>query len=130
MRYQATFTLDQFEQAEPYYQEGGLACGQAEIKKTFKGEIEGHSQVRMLSTRNEQGAGYVALEVIEAQIGERKGSFALLHAGTMSGAEKWASWPVVPGSGQDGFQGMSGQGTIEIDADGTHHFYLEVEFSS
>ncbi|MCH9681868.1 MAG: DUF3224 domain-containing protein [Deltaproteobacteria bacterium] len=128
MKLSSTFVLDAFEQADPYDEVDGVPLARAEIRKTFSGDIVGTGAVQMLSARSaDGGAGYVALERITGTIGGRKGSFALLHIGTMSDGATWGRWPVVPGSGTGELAGLRGEGTIEIHGDGTHAFHLDIE---
>lgn len=123
----STFTLDVFEHDEPYEVIDGVSYGRSRIEKTFTGELEATSTVSMLSVRGEGGAGYVALETVHGTIDGRTGSFALLHAGTMDGDEMWARWPVAPGSGTGGLEGIRGEARIEIAEDGTHTLIFDYE---
>ncbi len=97
------------------------------IEKTFRGDFEGRSSVEMLAARNEEGAGYVAFEHITGTLHGQSGGFSLLHIGTIDGAEQWARWPVVPGSGSGGLRGIRGEGRIDVDAAGNHTFTLDYE---
>jgi len=124
------FTLDTFEQHDPYAEDADVAFARAAITKTFTGDIVATSTVEMLSvTVGGHGAGYVAVERVTGAVGGRSGSFAVLHVGTMSGGDYWARWPVVPGSGTGELAGMSGEGRIEIAADGAHTFFLDYELA-
>jgi hypothetical protein len=123
----STFTLDVFENDEPYEVVGPVAYARTRGEKTFTGDLEATSTLAMLSVRGDGGAGYVALETVRGTIDGRTGSFALLHAGTMAGDEVWARWPVAPGSGTDGFEGISGEARIEIADDGTHTLVFDYE---
>jgi uncharacterized protein DUF3224 len=124
----APFTLDTFDQEEPYHEDAGVAFARARIAKTFTGDIEATSAVEMLSVRGaDGGAGYVALERVSGSVQGRSGSFALLHIGTMTGEGHWAKWPVVPGSGSGALAGITGEGRIEIAPDGAHTFFLDYE---
>jgi hypothetical protein len=129
MRAVASFTIDTFEPEPPFLEQDGVAHGRIRLEKTFQGEIEGHGSVVMLATQNPGGAGYVALERISGVVGGRQGGFSLLHLGLQSGAQTSGQWPVVPGSGTGELTGVSGQGQIEIDAEGRHTFTLEYELS-
>jgi hypothetical protein len=123
----STFILDVFDTDEPYEVVGGVTYARTRIEKTFTGELEATSTVAMLSVRGEGGAGYVALEAVRGTLAGRTGSFALLHAGTMDGDEMWARWPVAPGSGTEGLEGIRGEARIEIAEDGTHTLVFDYE---
>ncbi len=84
----------------------------------------------MLTARNDPlGAGYVALERIDGTLKGRRGTFALLHLGTMIGDTSSGSWPVSPGSGTGELEGISGVARIEIDEAGGHTLFLDYELS-
>jgi hypothetical protein len=118
--------LDSFEPEKPYLDELGVTYGRVRISKTFTGDLQGRSQVEMLAVRAEPGgAGYVALERIEGSLGGKRGTFALLHIGTMEGETPWAKWPISPGSGTGELEGISGEGRIEIDDAGAHTLFLD-----
>jgi hypothetical protein len=122
----APFTLDVFEQSEPYTSVDGVAYGRSTIEKTFHGDLEATSHVEMLSVMGEgDGAGYVALETVRGALHGRSGSFAILHAGTMTSEAMWAKWPISPGSGTGALEGITGEARIEIAPDGAHTLHLE-----
>jgi hypothetical protein len=126
----APFTLDEFDQEPPYHEDPGVAFARARIAKTFRGAIEATSSAEMLSVRGaDGGAGYVALERISGTVHGRRGSFAVVHIGTMTGDEIWAKWPIVPGSGTGGLAGITGEGRIEIAPDGAHTFFLDYDLT-
>ena len=122
------FTLDVFESDEPYASVDGVAYARTRIEKTFHGDLEATSHVEMLSVRGEgDGAGYVALETVRGALHGRRGTFALLHAGTMTEEEMWARWPISPGSGTGELEGIRGEARIEIAPDGAHTLYLDYQ---
>jgi hypothetical protein len=126
---------DQKPQESPFAaDDAGVAYGHLLLHKNFHGDIEATSQVDMLFTRTPDGAGgfagaaYVALERISGAVHGRQGSFALLHASTVAAkGERWARWPISPGSGTGDLAGISGEGRIVIADDGRHTFTLEYE---
>jgi len=122
------FRIDSFE-PEPAYSDGdGVRYERIRIAKSFTGDLVAESKVEMLSVRAEPtGAGYVALERIEGTLQGKRGTFALLHLGTMVGEKPWAQWPIAPGSGTAELTGISGQATIEIDDAGAHTLLLDYE---
>ncbi len=108
--------------------DGPAGLGRFRLAKTFEGELAGTSLGEMLSAGNPASgsAGYVALEVVDGAIGERRGTFALQHGGTMDAGTQSLSITVVPGSGTGGFAGMAGRLLLEI-AGGVHNFTLEFQ---
>jgi hypothetical protein len=70
-----------------------------------------------------EGSGaYVAIERVTGTLAGRKGSFLLVHSGTMRrGGEFNMIVRVVPDSGTDELTGLTG--TMEITIEGKNHFY-------
>jgi hypothetical protein len=126
----SSFTLDTFERDEPYTSLEGVAYARSSIEKTFHGDFEGSSTVEMLSVVGSAGgAGYVGLETVRGTLDGRTGTFGILHVGTMTPDGQWARWPISPGSGTGGFEGMAGEGRIEIAEDGSHTLHLDYDFA-
>ena len=94
------------------------------LTKQFQGDLEGTSKGEMMSVDGTvQGSGaYVAIERITGTLHGRKGSFALVHNGTMRrGGEFSMIIRVVPDSGTEELTGLTG--TMEIVIEGREHFY-------
>jgi len=124
----ARFQIDGVEEEPPYVEDGTVRYVHSQMAKSFTGDIEGSSLVEMLSVRSEgAGAGYVALERVEGVVQGMRGSFALLHVGTMSLGVQWGRWPVVAGSGTAELVGISGEARIDIAPDGAHTLLLDYE---
>jgi len=70
-----------------------------------------------------EGSGaYAAIEVVTGTLGGRKGSFALVHSGTMRrGGDYRMIIRVVPDSGTEELTGIDG--TMEIVIENGKHFY-------
>jgi uncharacterized protein DUF3224 len=93
-------------------------------EKQFHGDLEGTSQSEMMSVNGtvEGSAGYVAIELVSGSLLGRKGSFALVHSGTMRrGGEFNMIIRVVPDSGTEELSGLTG--TLEIIIQGKKHRY-------
>ncbi len=103
--------------------EHGALLSRMSIRKTFNGGMKGQSRGEMLSAKTpvQGSAGYVAIEQVQAQIGELKGSFVLQHFGTMSGSSHALTLEVVPDSGAGDLRAISGH--MEIRMEGGEHFY-------
>jgi len=96
------------------------------LDKTFHGDLAGTSKGEMLGAGDPQkgNAGYVALEHFTGTLNGRSGSFALQHSGTMDGGALHLNVNVVPGSGTDDLQGISGSMQIIIAA-GKHSYEFD-----
>lgn len=92
--------------------------------KQLRGDLEGTSEGEMMSVDGTvQGSGaYVAIERVTGTLHGRKGSFALVHSGTMRrGGEYSMIIRVVPDSGTGELEGLTG--TFEIVFEGKDHLY-------
>lgn len=105
------------------------AVARVDLTKTFDGDLDGDSRGVMLSGGDPASgeAGYVAIEVFTGRLGDRRGSFALQQFGTMSGGRQDLRYEIVPGSGRDDLQGISGVLDLTIEDDGTHRYALEYD---
>jgi len=107
--------------------EGSLASGRLTGEKTFRGDLEGTSRGEMWTAETgvQGSAGYVAIEKVEGTLHGRKGSFTLLHQGTMrQGGDFKFSIVVVPDSGTDELAGLDGRMTIVIEG-GKHSYAFD-----
>jgi len=100
-----------------------LQLARMSIDKTFFGELSATSKGEMLSARTqvEGSAGYVAIELVTGELDGKQGSFVLQHFGTMGQGQHHLTLEVVPDSGTDDLQGLSG--TMDIQIDNGQHFY-------
>ena len=106
------------------------AFGRLSIDKAFHGDLEGTSRGQMLAEGDGKGAsgGYVALERVTGTLGGRKGSFVLMHTGTLVDRRPEMVITVVPGSGTGELAGLSGRFRILIEG-GKHSYAFEYTLS-
>jgi len=80
-----TFDVKVVPQGAPDSAEG-IALGRMSIDKQFHGDLEATSQGQMLTSGQESNgsAAYVAIERVVGTLNGRRGSFALMHQGTMN----------------------------------------------
>ncbi|PXX34907.1 uncharacterized protein DUF3224 [Undibacterium pigrum] len=97
--------------------------GRMTIDKQFYGDLQAHSLGEMMSAMGEikGSAGYVAIERVSGTLLGKKGSFVLMHTGTMNRGQPQLTIQVVPDSGTDELTGISG--TMGIDIREGQHFY-------
>jgi hypothetical protein len=83
---------------------------QADVKKSFQGDIEAESTALLLMCQADDGsAGYVATEKVVGRVGSRSGSFVIQHGGAVASGNVTDSFGyVVTGSGTGELQGMRG----------------------
>jgi hypothetical protein len=98
-------------------------AGRFSIDKQFHGDLEATSKGEMLSagTAVKGSAGYVAMERVTGTLLGRTGSFTFQHSATMTRGTPQLSITVVPDSGTDQLQGLTGACAINI-ADGKHFY--------
>ena len=93
-------------------------------EKRFHGDLDGTSQSEMMSVESPvKGSGaYVAIEQVSGSLQGRKGTFILIHNGTMrQGGDFRMDVKVVPDSGTELLAGLTG--TMEIVIEGGNHSY-------
>lgn len=102
--------------------------GRMSLNKTFNGDLEGTSVGEMLSCRlvDSGSAGYVALEQFTGTLNGQAGSFVMQHYGVMSAAGQTLTLEILPDSGTEALQSISGSVQIDIE-DGVHYYTLDYE---
>jgi hypothetical protein len=120
-----TFVVKLVSQPADEYFDGQL-LGRLSIDKEFSGDLHGQSKGQMMSARTavQNSAGYVAIERVSGSLQGRTGSFVLQHSSTMDKGVPQQSIKVVPNSGTEELQGLSGSMIISI-MDGKHHYDFE-----
>ena len=100
--------------------------GRMTIDKQFHGDLEAISKGQMLAAMTAvQGSGvYVAIEKVTGTLQGRKGSFFLHHTGVMKRGASQLNVTVVPDSGTEELEGLSGTLQIIV-ADGKHSYEFE-----
>lgn len=114
---------------QPVHDEAEGMFGRMALDKRFEGALEAGSRGEMLAamTAVKGSAGYVALEKVEGALDGRRGSFLLLHRGLMNRGEADLTVVVVPDSGTEELQGLSGRMSIEVRAGGAHFYRFDYE---
>ena len=101
----------------------------ARIRKEFTGEMIGTSVANaILYQTPAQSGGYAALERITCTIGDREGTFVVQHSGIRDAEGNGPFYgDVIPGSGTDGFEGVTGSMQI-AQGDSGEYFLLDLTF--
>jgi hypothetical protein len=102
------------------------SLGRMTIEKQWHGGLLGASKGQMLTGGDvtKGSAGYVAIEKFSGTLNGRKGTFILQHSATMTRGEGQLTITVVPDSGTDQLEGLTGKLMIKI-ADGKHSYDFE-----
>ncbi|HEX8472101.1 MAG TPA: DUF3224 domain-containing protein [Brevundimonas sp.] len=99
--------------------------GRMTLSKVFHGDLSGTATGEMLATMAPGASGaYVAMERVNGTLEGRSGSFALVHRGLMDKGAQDLLITVVPGSGTDDLQGITGVFHLTIEG-GEHRYDLE-----
>lgn len=103
------------------------ALGRLFVEKKYHGDVDGTSVGEMLTSGNgSKSGGYVLIERVTGTLNGKRGSFSLQHSGIMDNGVPTLNIIVVPGSGSDQLDGISGK--FSLDIKGGKHFY-DLEYS-
>ncbi len=128
MKFKSTFEIKGWDVADTGGVEELSDIGRATIRKAFTGELEGSSVGYGLLLQTPAGTGgYVVMERVTAKADGREGTFVIQHYGVRdaAGGGPWYG-DVVPGSGTDGFEGVTGTFAIQHDGEALFNWDLEV----
>ena len=106
----------------------GTPVGVATMVKRFEGEIDGTASTLFASAYDQaSGVGtYLAIESFEGRVNDRSGTFNFAHSATTTGSDRQREFfVIVPGSGTGELAGITGDGSLTVDADGTHRVELD-----
>jgi hypothetical protein len=101
----------------------GIAMGRMVGTKVFHGDLTGTSIVEMLHSATESAGSraYVAIERVVGTLGGRRGSFVLMHQGSMNKDGQALSVIVAPNSGTGELAAIAGK--LQIIIKDKQHFY-------
>jgi hypothetical protein len=101
----------------------GIALGRMFGTKEFQGDLTGTSIVHMLHSGTESAGSraYVAIERVTGTLDRKRGSFVLMHRGTMTKGGQELSVIVAPESGTEELAALAG--TLQIIIKDKQHFY-------
>ncbi len=103
-------------------QEDENPAGRMLINKTYIGNLEGSGVGQMISKRTPTGeAVYYAIEEFSGLLDGKKGSFTLVHSGSMNKESQSLSVLILEGSGDDELKNISG--SMKIIQEGGNHSY-------
>ena len=100
--------------------------GRMAIAKQYHGDLEATAKGEMLTAQSEMkdSGVYVAVERVTGTLRGKRGSFAMYHSGVMNRGKPELRITVVPDSGTDELQGLTGMMNIKID-NGKHSYDFE-----
>jgi hypothetical protein len=100
--------------------------GRMAIEKQYHGDLEAAAKGEMLTAQSEikDSGVYVAVERVTGTLNGKRGSFAMYHSGVMNQGKPELKITIVPDSGTDELQGLTGTMNIKID-NGKHSYDFE-----
>jgi uncharacterized protein DUF3224 len=100
--------------------------GRMAIEKQYHGDLEAAAKGEMLTAQSEikDSGVYVAVERVTGTLKGKRGGFAMYHSGVMNRGKPELKITVVPDSGTDELQGLTGTMNIKID-NGKHSYDFE-----
>jgi hypothetical protein len=109
-----------------YNTDPAALLGRMSIDKQYHGDLEAVGKGEMLTAGStvQGSAAYVAVERVSGSLKGKRGTFALQHMGTMTRGAPRLVITVVPDSGTDELEGLSGAMSIDISG-GKHSYVLE-----
>lgn len=130
MKISGTFDVNLNPVSHSQKQESPNMFGRLLIDKTFHGDLDATSKGEMISLRTpvKGSAGYVAIEQVVGSLEGKKGGFALQHFGIMDANGQRLILEIIPNSGFDELETISGKMDILI-KDGAHFYEFEYEFA-
>lgn len=102
------------------------------LDKTFHGALAATSRGQMLAMRAANGTsgGYVAIEKVSGALQGRSGTFHLQHYGLAVRGQNSLTLQVVPDSGTEALEGLSGTMKIVIKEGGEHFYEFDFAFAA
>jgi hypothetical protein len=122
----APFTNDRYDEA-PYGEADGAEVSRVHISRTFTGDLEGSSAAELLIAKSGGGGGYVGHDRITGTLRGKTGGFVFQHTGLMGPEGVTNTGTIVPGTGTGELEGITGDGTMLADEEGSHTLTLVYE---
>jgi hypothetical protein len=126
MNVSAPFTNDRYDE-EPHGEAEGAELARVHISRTFTGDLAGTSTAELLIAKSEGGGGYVGQDAITGTLGGRSGGFVFQHTGLIGPEGATNTGTIVPGTGTGELAGITGEGTMLADEEGSHTLTLTFE---
>ena len=128
MRAEVTFKIVSWDENPFDEPESGPKLTRAHMQRSFDGDLIGTGNLMYLMTHLDSGdASFLGYEKVIGSLGDRKGSFVLLHTGTYDGGKANAQLEVVAGSGTGELAGLTGKGSFSAGHAEEHEMPFEYE---
>lgn len=125
-----TFHVTSMEEDAYESLEAGGKLTRARGDQEFSGDIEGQGHVEWLMCYRKDGsARFVGHQLMRCSIGGRAGMFVIEASGDFDGSSSTGDWWVVPGSGTEQLEGITGNGSFEAAKGPMATYALDYEVS-
>jgi hypothetical protein len=124
-RVQAQFEVTSWEEQPFDEQDGAAKLTEAQVAKTYSGDVEGTSATRwLMAYAPDESAAFVGVERISGTVAGRKGTLVLQHVGKFEDGAAKATLTVL--SGTDELADASGSGDFLADPAGSVALELDL----
>jgi hypothetical protein len=100
------------------------------MEKSYSGAIDGVSSTVFTAAFDQatRTGSYIAMESFKGAVNGKEGTFNFIHSASTTGTDRADEFfCIVSGSGTGDLRAISGSGGIKIDANGTHHIWLNYQ---
>jgi len=105
--------------------EDGSKQSHAKISQTYRGTIEGTSELQyLMSYQSSSSAVFVGMETIQGSIKGKPGSFILRHNGIFENGVACSDFTIISNSGKGELAGIEGSGSFRSGENGQAHYEL------
>lgn len=99
----------------------------AKITQLYQGDIEGTSELQYLMSYSSKGSAvFVGIEMIFCSIDGKSGGFVIQHNGKFEAGIARSNFSIIPDSGKDEFEGITGTGSFTSGENGQASYTLEI----
>ncbi len=122
------FVIESWNETSIIEMKNGAKHTKAEIKKTYRGELQGQGALEyLLAYRSDGSADFVGLEYFEGEFNSQKGTFSMTHSGTFNQGKVVSTFKIVPHSGTENLSNLAGAGNYTTGEGREVKFSLNIE---
>lgn len=109
-----SFKIEKWDEIEFSKSENGPKLNKASVKQTYSGALEGSSTIEyLMATFRGDISTFIGIEEVIGELEGKSGSFLLQHNGTHEDGVAKSTFEIIPHSGTDELEGISGSGHYE-----------------
>ena len=128
---QGTFEIKDWDEKTYQQLDGGGKLTEAKVTQKFTGDIEGEgSVIWLMAYTDPKTATFVGIQRVVGSIGGKKGSFLIVTNGVFDGKTAQGDWSLIEGSGTQGLEGISGEGTFGAPHGPTAEYEIDYDLAA